>query len=183
MPYVPPHLRKTVSPPRAVSPRRTPQNRFKAMVVPKVGNKYVVFRYTGSKDLLFPGGGCGPRQNLRNCALKELREESKNSIRANKSNLKNLFYFKNKNRSPKELNKNKVEGVNVTMHYHGYLLDLKNFDNIKKRYSEFNMSKVPNRNKKAYSETNKVKLKSLENLEGRLWLGKKILPHLKSTKV
>jgi ADP-ribose pyrophosphatase YjhB (NUDIX family) len=177
MPYVPPHLRGTV-------PTLTPQNRFKAIVVPKIGNNFVVFRYTGTNDLTFPGGGCGFGKNLRNCAVKELREESKNSITANKSNLKNLFQFKNKNRSPKELKRNReVEKVNVTMHYYGYLLNLKNeFDKIKQRYNSFNITKVPNKNKKAYSETNGVELKNLKNLHGRLWMGNKILPHLKSSR-
>jgi hypothetical protein len=170
MPYVPPHLRGL-----------TPRDRFKAIVVPKIGNKFVVFRYTGTTDLTFPGGGCGFGNNLRNCALKELREESKNSIRANKSNLKNMFYFSNKNRSKSELKNNMKKGINVTMHYHGYLVNLKNdFDNIKRRYNSFNITKVPNR--KAYSETDRVKLKNLKNLHGRLWMGNKIIPHLKSSR-
>lgn len=173
MPYVPPHM-------RGITPTPTPHDRYKAIVVPKIGNNFVVFRYTGTKNLTFPGGGCGFGKNLRNCALKELREESKNSITAKKSNLKNFFYFSNKNRSKSELKNNREKRINVTMHYYGYLLNLKNnFDNIKQRYNSFNINNVPNRNKKAYSETNCVKLKTRGDLEGRLWMGKKIIPHLK----
>ena len=185
MPYVPPHMRGTTVPtltPYRRVPTRRAQNRFKAIVVPKIGNKFVVFRYTGTKNLTFPGGGCKYEngKNLRNCALKELREESKNSITAKKSNLKNFFYFSNKNRSNKELENNMKKGINVTMHYHGYLLNLKNeFNNLKRRYNSFNINKVPKNNKKAYSETNRVKLKTRGDLEGRLWMGKKIIPHLK----
>ena len=133
MPYVAPHRRGTTAP--TLTPHRRAQNRFKAIVVPKIGNKFVVFRYTGTKDLTFPGGGCGFGKNLRTCALKELHEESKNSIRVNKSNLKNLFHFSNKNRSNSELKNNMKKGINVTMHDYGYLVNLKNnFDIIKQRY-------------------------------------------------
>jgi len=126
-----------------------PITRFKVVVFPKMPNgRYIFVRNAKSQELTLPSGGCGFGKNLKNCAKKELAEETKNSVPV--KNLVQVFHFTNNNRSNYAPNKR-----NITMNYTGYLLKVnKNFENIEKNFKNF---KLPNHaNKKAYSETNAI---------------------------
>jgi len=153
MPYVPPHKRKV-------------ENRHKTIIVPKIGNNFVVFQYakmnpkTGRKNITFPGGGCKRHENQRNCALRELAEET--GILVTRNKLNPLFYFKNANRNNYK-NSNRNQGVSVTNHYHGFLAPLNStFNNVTKTFKTSTL-----RNK----EMNDVYLMSANNLykSNRLW--------------
>lgn len=161
MPYVPPHLRKNYVKvwKNTTNKILEKNNRNKSLIVPKIGNKFVIFQYakvspkTGKKNLTFPGGGCKKGENRRNCARRELAEETGIVVTRNK--LKHSFYFPNAIRENyKEINARK--GLNVTNHYHGYLLPLNlTFNNIVRT---FRNSKIRNR------ELNNVYLMSRNNL-------------------
>ena len=118
MPYVPPHLRggKQVT-------------RLKAIAIPMIENKLVVVR-DSSGDLTFPGGGCRYGSNTRECAVKELYEETKKTIQKNVRNLRHLFMFTSKLRSEKEQINDKEKGIDVTSEYHVFAVPVENFKKI-----------------------------------------------------
>ena len=130
MPYVIPAKRGG---PTVVPNSGKPVTRLKAIVVPRIGNKLVVVRHS-SGDLTFPGGGCRYGSNPRECAIKELLEETRKTINKKVKNLNNNSYmFTSKLRSPNELASDKKNGINVTSEYHVFLVPVfENFENIKK---------------------------------------------------
>lgn len=161
MPYVPPHLRKNYvqTLKNATNKILKKENRNKSLIVPKIGNHFVIFQYakvnptTGKKNLTFPGGGCKKGENRRNCARRELAEETGIVVTRNK--LIHSFYFPNANRENYK-NKNLRRGLNVTNHYHGYILPLNStFNNVVKT---FKTSKIRN------NELNNVYMMSRNNI-------------------
>ena len=153
-------------------------NLYKAVVIPKLKNKsLVVVQHAKSygapfKNLTFPGGGCHRSKN-KNCAFKELKEETRNSVRA--KNFKYLNTVTSSYRTNKELKNNKSPtkrnySRTVTTHYDIYGLDVNNkISNIKKRYQTF---VIPYKNKKAYTETNNINSRTINNLRkpnSRMW--------------
>ena len=172
--YIPPHLRTHTR-----TNKKTPVTRYKTLVIPRTANKkYIVVTNSNSGEITFIGGGCKTHEknNLRNCALRELREEAKNSIPANRNNLKFLFNAKHKIRSNKEKANNIIRGLNVTTHYNVYGLNLKNkMNNIKKRYNK------STRENSSYKETkNILKLSRKELNNVKMWnvMRNYILPKL-----
>ena len=169
MPYVPPHLRK----------KNIVQNiRRKALVIPMINNKYIVAKNRQSGNTTFMGGGCKGSENIRNCARKELREESRHSIK--NTNFEKLFIVRvtPEYRSNRELAQNKNRGLYVITNYHVFSLKLKNsFKNIHNRFHAFNPKT------KSEMEMSNIMLKSLNNLNKnqKLWIlmREKILPELK----
>jgi ADP-ribose pyrophosphatase YjhB (NUDIX family) len=159
-PYAPPHKRKAetnIDPP----PKRklVENHRNKSLIIPKIGNKFVIYQYakvnpkTGKKNLTFPGGGCKKGENRRNCARRELAEETGLVVTSNK--LRHAFYFPNANRENYK-ESNLQRGLKVTNHYHGYLLPLNTmFNNV---IRTFKTSKIKN------NELNNVYLMSRNNL-------------------
>lgn len=150
--YVPPHLRSSR---RQSPPKNRPKlKRFKVVVFPKMlhGGKYIFVRNSKTGDLTLPSGGCGFGENLKNCAKKELAEETKNSVPV--KNLVQVFHFTNNNRSNYPTNNRR----NITMNYTGYLLKVnKNFKNIEQNFKNFKLPKnANNKKRKAYSETNAI---------------------------
>jgi hypothetical protein len=144
-----------------------PETRYKAVVIPTIKGKFVVVRYhdTNKKrtDLTFIGGGCGPRENKRNCAIRELKEETRGALNVRKENLKNrISPFTSTLRSKGELAKNAREGKEVSMEYHVFFAPLNNttrIKNIKHRYwTKTNLNK-------AEKETSGILLRSPANLE------------------
>lgn len=142
--YVPPHRKVTrVSPPKTrVSPPRRPQTRYKAFVIPIINGKYVVVQNAGKyQNLTFIGGGCHERENTKNCALRELAEETRHSVLLRRNQLPNKSQIqfnvtpRERNASRQYLNKNRKQGVSVTMRHNFFLVPIKNnFNNIKRRY-------------------------------------------------
>ena len=149
-PYIPVHLRKK------------PETRRKVIVVPKINSKYVLVRNRKSGDLTFIGGGCSLKNNIKNCALRELREESKNSIKLrNINNYKKRFL--NKTRAQHEQNNNNARRLNVTLNYHVFVPNIsnKNFNTIKRNFNAYRGT-----NKK-YLETSNILLMSKNNLNNK----------------
>ena len=155
----------------------TPTTRFKTMLIPVTKNKnYIVVQNLNSKNITFIGGGCKSYETSKQCALRELREESKNSIQARPQNLKFLFNAKHKIRSNKEKANNNIRRLNVTTHYNVYGINVnKNFKNIKQNYN----SSI--RKNASYSETKNILKMSRNNLnKAKLWniVRNYILPRL-----
>lgn len=154
MPYVPPHKR----------PRE--ETRYKAVVILRVGNKFIVVRDKKSQDLTFIVGGCKKNESSRNCAIRELLEETKRGINTNRLQINHnpTFVFTSTNRSNSEKRKNKTEGVSVTMQYNVFVVDVTQpFNTIKQIY---NSSKLSNRE---FAETNGILLLTKEEMRPRLW--------------
>jgi ADP-ribose pyrophosphatase YjhB (NUDIX family) len=178
MPYVPPHLRLSKE-----NSTLKKENRYKAVIVPKHGNKYVVVRNNKSKNLTFPVGGCKKSEFLENCARRELSEETRKTIQAR--NLKRIHEF-TANRSKRELDKNKKERKNVTMHYIVFMTNVSNI-NMKKVLQNFkNESFIKNltgNNRKSHLETTNINVKSLNEIEkNTLWtlMRNKVVPTLRT---
>jgi hypothetical protein len=174
-PFVPSYRR-----PVSAKPRKSITT--KAYVLPMIGNKYVVGNFklkNGKFEKTFIGGGCGDYENIRNCAIKELGEESKETIRINnRKKMIPLFSFISKERFGKEIQNNINNKRNVTLRYTVFKVDLsnKNFNKIK---SNFKNSTLTN---KKYMELNNIHLMSLENLrKANMWnfMKRRILSHLK----
>jgi 8-oxo-dGTP pyrophosphatase MutT (NUDIX family) len=161
MPYVPPHLRGGVP-----NSNKKQVTRLKAIAIPMAENKLVVVR-DSSGDLTFPGGGCRYGSNTRVCAVKELEEETKKTIKKNVRNLRPLFMFTSKLRSEKEQLSDKNEGIDVTSEYHVFGVPVENFEQIRKNYySQKLLSNTEKKNKK-FMETIGIHLMSLNNLRSK----------------
>jgi ADP-ribose pyrophosphatase YjhB (NUDIX family) len=176
MPYVPPH--------RKPKPLK-PEVRFKVLVIPRIGDKIVVVRDAKSGELTVPGGGCPPRykNNLRNCAAKELSEETRRSIIQNRNSIQPFFSFRTKNRPPdQKLNDNK-RGIIVTTVYTVYTVEVgSNFKNIENSFKTKSQMTNFEKNSKEYSETSEILLMSTKNLrdEQKVYsiIRNHVLPHI-----
>ena len=151
--------------------------RRKAIVIPKLHGKYVVVRHRNENkskgNVTFMGGGCPYGNNIAECALRELHEESRKAI--NRFNFKfterkNLMFKGNrskegvtKSRPGGFAENNKKKGIKVNMRYHifeGTPARRVNFHTIKRRFNSTNVSKLPNK----YKETTNIMLISKRNL-------------------
>ncbi len=112
------------------------QYRYKSIVIPKIGDKYIVVKDKKSGEYTFIGGGCKLRETSVQCALRELAEETRNSVIMNPSLLRGpTFTFESRARSPKELLSDKNQGVYVTMVYSVYVVSInESFEEIKRLY-------------------------------------------------
>jgi hypothetical protein len=146
-----------------------------------IGDKYVVVKNGKTGETAYIGGGCGRNENIRNCALKELAEESKNSIRVNRNRLIPFASFSSNERFGKEKSNNLRNQRQVTLRYTVFKVDLSNKNlnfnrNIK---SVFNTSRTTRR---AYTEMNNIRLMSKNNLnkDPKLWnfMRRRVLPLL-----
>jgi len=159
---------KYVPPGRGTKTNNTPTPKFitrkKVIVVPKFGNKVVVVRNRGSKQLTFPGGGCNFSGNLMTCAAKELREETRGVINKKGANLKFLFSFPSRNRVPNHLANNLKKGQVVTQVYHVYSVTL---NKKPSRINFINGTFLTNSEKKnkSFTETNNIRRISVANLK------------------
>jgi len=160
--------------------------RYKAVIIPKIGNKYVVVSDKKTGDFTFMMGGCGKTEHKINCARRELLEESRKSINRNLSNTDHAFLFSSKVRSGSELRKNKnVNKVQVTTIYNVFIynMDVNTlFENIKNNFnSKRRLSNIEKRNP-AFLETTGIHLMSKSELmeSPRVWgfLKRRIVPHL-----
>jgi len=166
--YVPPHLRKLKK-----------EVRQKTLIIPIINNKYVVTKYKAKNELTFMGGGCGLKNtSIKNCAHRELREESRHSIQ--NKNLKNLFVFQvnDRYRSNKERADNLKRGLKVFSNYHVFSVSPKNsINSIRKHFHTY----IPRT--KAENEMSNIMLKSLNNLNRNktVWvlIRNQVLPRLR----
>jgi hypothetical protein len=165
--YVPPHLRGA-----------KPELRYKTIVIPVIDGKYVVVRDTKSQNITFIGGGCKQSNLMKNCAVRELSEETKNSIRLQSNRLPNAtFSFTSKKRSKSELANDMKRGLDVTMVYTVFIVDLNDFL-FNTIHQNFHTSKNNHPNK----ETNNIYLMSRNNLaNAQMWnfMKNHVLPKLK----
>ena len=165
--YVPPAMRKLKR-----------EVRRKTLVVPKIGNKYVVGKYKTTGETTFFGGGCGSKNTNVNCALKELRNESRHSI--HNKNLKNLFTFEvnDRYRSKNERANNLERGLKVFSKYRVFSLSPKNsFNTIHKRFHAY----TPRSS--AEDEMSNIMLKNIKNLNknSKVWvlIRNQVIPRIK----
>ena len=109
--------------------------RYKAIVIPKVGEKYLVVKDAKYNEYTFVTGGCKKRETSVECASRELYEETHGALLQNIAPAMFAFSFESRNRSKQELQKDKREGVIVTMVYNVYILNTnQSFQNIRKHY-------------------------------------------------
>ena len=111
------------------------QYRYKAIVIPKIGNKYVVVKDAKYNEYTFVTGGCKARESPEGCASRELLEESHGAIVFPVLRQHFAFSFESRHRSRQELNKDKREGVVVTMVYNVYVMDIETtFNSVQKAF-------------------------------------------------
>jgi hypothetical protein len=153
-----------------------PETRYRGVVIPIINGKYVVseFKEPGKKtNLTFMGGGCGRKNGtIRNCALRELREESRGAIKLNL----NKLVSKLKPFAGVRLAQHKMQNGNkqVTMMYHVFLAPLNKGTNIKNLQRMFNNAIPRTKNEK---EMRGLQLRSHNNLVGgnELWTANKVI--------
>ena len=174
MPYVPPHKRNT--------PALKKENRYKAVIVPRNGNKYIVVRNRAYGNLTFPVGGCKKSEAINACARRELSEETRKTIKGGNMRPINSFTAP---RSPSELNKNKKEKKNVTMHYIILLTNVGgiNIGNIKNKFMNKSLLRnLTNEELRNHLETSNINSKTLKEIVNNktLWslMRNKVIPKL-----
>ena len=148
--------------------------RQKGYVILKHQGQYIVFRDAKSKEITLAGGGCGKinGHNRRNCARRELKEESKGALNLKRNNLRPAFNFISNVRFAGEPEKTN-NGKKILQHYHVFNVNVKEpFDDVRKR---FYASKSPNR------EMNQINLVNLNNNKVHWWSFMKnhFLPRMK----
>ena len=160
------------------------ETRYKAVIIPKIGNKYVVVTDKKTGDLTFIMGGCGKDEHKINCAKRELLEESRKSMNSNIVNSDHAFLFSSKVRSGLELKKNKtVNKVQVTTVYNVFVYNINaNFNSIKNNFtSRRKLSNAEKRNPN-FTETTGIHLMSKSELmrSPRVWsfVKRRIVPYL-----
>lgn len=136
--------------------------RQKGYVVLRHRGKYIVFRDTKSKEYTFAGGGCGRNNghNRRNCARRELREESKGALNLKRNNLSPLFNFISNVRFPGE-NTHTAKGQKIQQHYHVFRANI--HEPFKHVLEKFHASKSSNK------EMNQMNLVNLNNTRVPWW--------------
>lgn len=102
------------------------EERHKAIAIPVsfVDGKmrFLTVRDRRFKEWIFVTGGCRRKEifNPIKCALRELEEETRGVVNLKKGQY-SKFKFYSKNRSPEELEKDKRDGVDVTLVYHVFV--------------------------------------------------------------
>ena len=152
------------------------ETRYRGVVIPTINGKYVVseFKEPGKKtNLTFMGGGCGQKNGtIRNCALRELREESRGALSLSLNNLKiKLKPFAGVRLAHHKLANGKKE---VIMMYHVFLAPLKSGTNIKNLQRMFNSAITRTKNEK---EMRGLQLRSHKNLVNgnELWTANRVI--------
>lgn len=142
------------------------ETRYKAVVIPRIGDKFIVVRDKKSKDITFVVGGCKMKEfkNLKMCAVRELSEETHGSIVIDQRLLNTpSFQFSSKYRSKSEKAKNGT--TEVTMVYNVYIFDLK--ASWSKIQSDYDSKKFLSNEEK---ETDGIYLMSCKELENsKMW--------------
>ena len=135
--------------------------RYKSIVIPKIGSKYVVVKDKKYGEYTFVIGGCKKSETSTQCALRELAEETRNAVSINARLMQQpSFTFDSRDRSPSELRTDKKEGVVVTMRYNAFVVPLEaSFDQIQRNYNAHKFT-----NNKAYAETSGIYLMTLSEL-------------------
>lgn len=142
--------------------------RYKSIVIPFIIEddtiQYIVVQDKKTNELTFVGGGCKKTELSQDCAIRELYEETRGAFSTiNNMDLIYSFSFESNKRSKKELKKDKIEGVHVTMTYDVYFLPLNyiNFPNIRQRFHKFSNDD---------DETSDIQLLSKNSLlQSNLW--------------
>jgi hypothetical protein len=88
--------------------------------------KFLTVRDRRFKEWIFVTGGCRKREiyNPLRCALRELEEETRGTLNL-KSGLFTSFIFETMERSPEELEADRMAGVQVTLVYHVFIFFVK----------------------------------------------------------
>ena len=177
MPYVPPHMRNKGAPVK--------ENRYKAVIVPRNGNKFIVVRNSAYGNLTFPVGGCKKSESMNACAKRELSEETRRTVRG--GNMRRLNSF-TAPRSDKELAKNRSEKKNVTMHYIIFLTNVGATNIQKTRKNFLNKTLIRNLTNKelqSHLETSNINSKTLNQIVNNktLWslMRHEVVPRLKKS--
>jgi hypothetical protein len=134
--------------------------------------RFLTVRDRRFKEWIFVTGGCRKREILNpiKCALRELEEETRGVVNI-KQGQYSTFTFYSKNRSPDELEKDKQDGVDVTLVYHVFVFifnvsALCQHTIVKRFYEE--KSKTENRKKnklpirRTYDENDYISFDTLE---------------------
>jgi hypothetical protein len=148
-------------------------------VIPVVGNSYVLVKDAKYNELTFIVGGCKLREigkdnlfetdysSYTKCALRELNEETRGVFQnVSSEHLVNGFKFASNNRSKKELEKDKREGVIVTMRYTVYFLPM----DIRKDQFKFLRNQFHANEPTDGGETSDIVIKTKRELEkANMW--------------
>jgi hypothetical protein len=134
--------------------------------------KFLTVRDRRFKEWIFVTGGCRKREvfNPIKCALRELEEETRGVVNLRKGQYSS-FKFYSKNRSSEELEKDRRDGVDVTLVYHVFIFVFNVPEHIqqtivKRFYDE--KSKTDNRKKnklpikRTYDENDFISFDTLE---------------------
>lgn len=101
--------------------------RYKSVVIPVVHTndvtKFVVVQDSKYNELTFVVGGCKKNESIKQCAIRELYEETRGALgKIYERDLLFKYKFESRNRSKLELKKDIKEGVFVTMVYNVFFV-------------------------------------------------------------
>lgn len=143
--------------------------------------RFLTVRDRRFKEWIFVTGGCRKREifNPIKCALRELEEETRGVVNLKKGQY-STFKFYSKNRSPEELEKDRRDGVDVTLVYHVYVFIFNVPEHIqhtivKRFYEEKNKTETRKKNKlpikRTYDENDFISFDTLEEFnKKRRWV-------------
>lgn len=153
------------------------ETRYKAIVIPYIGNHYVVVEDAKYKELTFVVGGCKRTESSLLCASRELYEETRGTIKTNVLEEHFVFSFESRSRSKAELAADKRSRIFVTMQYKVYMVPIQSFKNITQQYR----NTIPTT--KNMEETSGIYLKTKAELvkSNKMWrfMSENVLPKLK----
>lgn len=143
--------------------------------------RFLTVRDRRFKEWIFVTGGCRKREifNPIKCALRELEEETRGVVNLKKGQY-STFKFYSKNRSQEELEKDRQDGVDVTLVYHVYVFIFNVPEHIqhtivKRFYEEKNKTETRKKNKlpikRTYDENDFISFDTLEEFnKKRRWV-------------
>jgi len=143
--------------------------------------RFLTVRDRRFKEWIFVTGGCRKREifNPIKCALRELEEETRGIVNLKKGQY-STFKFYSKNRSPEELEKDRQDGVDITLVYHVYVFFFNVPEHIqhtivKRFYEEKNKTETRKKNKlpikRTYDENDFISFDTLEEFnKKRRWV-------------
>lgn len=152
------------------------EERHKAIAIPvsftEGKPRFLTVKDRRFKEWIFVTGGCHRREvhNPLKCALRELEEETRGVVNIEQGTYSE-FVLTCKNHSPEDINKDKKDGVEVTLIYHIFIIDynvprsrqidqIRRFDEAKYRMDERKRNKLPI--KKTYDENDAMSYDTLE---------------------
>jgi hypothetical protein len=161
------------------------EERHKAIAIPvsfvEGKMRFLTVRDRRFKEWIFVTGGCRKREifNPIKCALRELEEETRGVVNLKKGQY-STFKFYSKNRTPEELEKDRRDGIDVTLVYHVYVFIFNVPEHIQhtivKRFYE-EKDKTENRKnnklpiKRTYDENDFISFDTLEEFnKKRRWV-------------